>query len=280
MTLVRAHLERVAVDSGSSFRFLHRRVERLGYNPHHHHLYELVCHRDGHGAVFIADRIAAYAGPCAFLVGPDLPHTYHWDPPAGRREHECLILQIAPELIEHLAALPEAASLAHLLRTARGGAAVTGAAALAVFDRLLPFPRTAELRRLGVLIEVLALLAEGQPRQIAAPPRHRPATPIGKVVQWIQTHLDEPVSLAALGRVAGLHPRSVARAFRREVGYSVVDYVHLMRVGRACELLISTKREVVDCCFAAGFGNLAHFNRVFRRVTGYTPTGYRRLREH
>lgn len=274
---VRAHLEHVAADSGSSFRFLHRRADRLRYNPHHHHLYELICHRDGHGAVFIADRIAAYSGPCAFLVGPDLPHTYQWDPPPGRREHQCLVLQVAPELIERLRTFPEAASLAPLLRTARGGAAISGAPAMALWDLLARFPRTAPLRRLSLVIDAFAVLAEGQPRPIAAPPRRRAATPMGKVLEWIQAHLDEPISLAALGRVAGIHPRSVSRAFRREVGSSVIDYVHLMRVGRACDLLASSQREVVDCCFAAGFGNLAHFNRVFRRITGYTPTAYRRL---
>lgn len=277
---MRVRLEPVSVDPGSSFRFLHRRVERLGYNPHHHHLYELICHRDGRGSVFVGERLAPFSGPCAFLVGPDLPHTYHWDPAVGKGEHECLVLQIAPELIDHLRTIPEGAALADLLRIARGGAAVTGASALALWDVLVVFPKTPTLRRLGLLIEVLALLAEGGPRPLTAPTRRRATTPLTRVQEWIHTHLDEPVSLVTLGRIAGLHPRSVARAFRRETGHSVVGYVHLLRIGRACELLADEERGVVDCCFASGFGNLAHFNRVFRRITGHTPSAYRRLMRH
>ncbi len=274
---MRAHLEPVSADPGSSFRFLHRRVPRLGYNPHHHHLYELICHRDGRGAVFIGERLAPFSGPCAFLVGPDLPHTYHWDPAAGTSEHECLVLQVSPAVIDGLRAIPEGATLAGLLRIARSGAAVTGAPALALWDALARFPKTPTLRRLGLLIEILALLAEGGPRPLTAPPRRRSTTPMARVQEWIHVHLDEPVSLVTLGRIAGLHPRSVARSFRRETGHSVVGYVHLLRVGRACELLANDQQDVVACCFDAGFGNLAHFNRVFRRVTGYTPTAYRRL---
>lgn len=274
---MRAHVEHVAADPGTSFRFLHRTVERLGYHPHHHHLYEVICHRDGSGAVFVGERIAAFSGPCAFLVGPDLPHTYQWDPQVGQRLHECLVLQITPSLVDTLVGIPEGRGFAPLVRLARGGAAVTGAAALRLWDLLIRFPQTAPLHRIALVAEALAQLAEGDPRPLSAPPRRRATTPMARVQGWIQTHLDDDIRLENLGRVAGMHPRSVARAFRRETGSSVVDYVHLLRVGRACDLLADERREVVDCCFAAGFGNLAHFNRVFRRITGHTPSAYRRL---
>ena len=41
------------------------------------------------------------------VVGPDLPHTYQWDPPPGQREHQCLVLQVTPELVERLQGFPD-----------------------------------------------------------------------------------------------------------------------------------------------------------------------------
>lgn len=274
---MQAPLERVGADPGSSFRFLHRRTPSLGYNPHHHHLYELICHLDGQGEVFVAERIASYAGPCAFLVGPDLPHTYHWVPAKGKSEHECLVLQVDPAAIDHLQSIAECTALAPLLKLARGGAAVTGEPALAMWQLVLPFAKTSGIGRLRVLLDTLAVMAAGKPRSIATPLRRRATTPVAKAQDWIQAHLDEPVTLETLGRITGLHPRSLARSFRRETGHSVIAYVHLLRIGRACEMLASGHDDVAGCCFAVGFGNLAHFNRVFRRITGHTPTGYRRL---
>ena len=70
---MRSRLERIVTTPGSSFRFLHRRVERLGYNPHHHHLYELICHPDGSGAVFLGERIASYTDRTYKVIWHDEP---------------------------------------------------------------------------------------------------------------------------------------------------------------------------------------------------------------
>ena len=63
-----------------------------------------------------------------------------------------------------LRALPEGAALAPVLQVARGGAAVTGAQALALWDTVACFPTMPVLRRLTLLIDVLALVAESRPR--------------------------------------------------------------------------------------------------------------------
>jgi len=274
---MRAHLESVAADAGTSFRFLHRRAPQLGYNPHHHHLYELIIHRDGQGAVFVGERIAAFSGPCAFLIAPGQAHTMHWQPAPGRTEHECLVLQVVPDTVAHLLDLPEGLSLAPLITAAPRGIAVVGSPALALWDLLADFPTQAPLKKIACLVEVFAVLAAANPRPLAAARRQRATTSVAKVQAWILAHLDDETSLATLGDIANMHPRALARAFRRDTGHSVVEYLHLLRVGRACELLADPDRPVVACCFAAGFGNLAHFNRIFRRVTGRSPSQYRRL---
>ncbi len=274
---MRSRLERIATTPGSSFRFLHRRVEHLNYNLHHHHLYELICHPDGSGAVFLGERIVSYNGPCVFLIGPDLPHTYHWDPAPGRDQHECLVLQFAPEILAQVQGFAEGAALTHVIRLAGSGTAVLGKPAQEIWTLLAQFAAAAPLRQLSLVIDTLAALAGGAPRPISTPPRPRTATPVARVQQWICDHLDEPITLAALGQVAGMHPRSLARRFRHATGHSLIGYVHLLRIGRACELLAAEHARVTTCCFAAGFGNLSHFNRVFRKITGYTPTAYQRM---
>jgi AraC-like DNA-binding protein len=56
---------------------------------------------------------------------------------------------------------------------------------------------------------------------------------------------------------------------------SVVGYVQRLRIGRACTLLLEPGRRITEAAHAAGFGGLAHFNRVFRRVQGCTPLAWR-----
>jgi AraC-like DNA-binding protein len=249
----------------------------MQYIPHQHHLYELICHQGGQGSVYIGNQIAAFSGPCAFLIAPDVPHTYNWEPDPGIALHECLILQSIPEAISRLQALAEGLHLTGPLSLAQGGAAICGAPAKALWAILARFPDSGPLGRHVILTEALELFASAAPQAIAPPLRPRSADPMARVLAWLQAHAHEAVTLAELGRIAGMHPRSVARAFRRATGQSVVSHLQFLRVARACELLATGAGDITACCYAAGFGNLSNFNRTFRRITGHTPSAFRRL---
>ena len=48
------------------------------------------------------------------------------------------------------------------------------------------------------------------------------------------------------------------------------------RIGYACKLLIENKMDIIQVCIECGFNSIAHFNRMFKRSTGLTPTQYRK----
>ncbi|HEX3132136.1 MAG TPA: AraC family transcriptional regulator [Planctomycetota bacterium] len=100
-------------------------------------------------------------------------------------------------------------------------------------------------------------------------------------VEMLLAHLrDDPSStVAALAKQMGMGASVFSRWFRREVGKPCVVHVAELRVGQACELLLSTNRSVVDIAFSSGFRNLANFNRWFRWVKGVSPTEYRKSAE-
>lgn len=57
---------------------------------------------------------------------------------------------------------------------------------------------------------------------------------------------------------------------------TMLEYVTQLRVGTACQMLISTDRAIGAIAGDAGFGTLAHFNRQFLRSKGMTPSQFRR----
>ena len=71
-----------------------------------------------------------------------------------------------------------------------------------------------------------------------------------------------------------------SRFFRRATGNSYTDFVNLVRVNRACHLLMETGRRVTDICYEVGFHNVANFNRRFRDIKGMTPTEFRQQSQH
>ena len=74
----------------------------------------------------------------------------------------------------------------------------------------------------------------------------------------------------------GLTPAHLCRAFRREVGVSLPDYLRRLRIQRAEELLRDPAREVKEVAAEAGFGCTKSFERAFGAAHSLTPSAYRR----
>lgn len=53
------------------------------------------------------------------------------------------------------------------------------------------------------------------------------------------------------------------------------EYVARSRVERASDLLAHPEKQIAESAFACGFESIPHFNRVFKKYTGFTPTQYR-----
>ena len=79
-----------------------------------------------------------------------------------------------------------------------------------------------------------------------------------------------------MAKAAGLSVSRLAHVFKAQTGMSVTAYVNMVRVKRAEYYLANSQLRVSETAFQVGFGNLSHFNHVFRQATGLSPTQYRR----
>jgi len=93
--------------------------------------------------------------------------------------------------------------------------------------------------------------------------------------EYIRTHFSEPLRIADVARRVGFCADHFGRVFGRETGLTFTNYVARVRVEKAKELLTSTHQRVNEVAFACGFESIPHFNRVFKRLTGQTPSQYR-----
>ena len=80
------------------------------------------------------------------------------------------------------------------------------------------------------------------------------ASPLEKIRGHIESHLDRPVRLGELGRVAGLSPFTVQRLFKREMGVSPLQYQRAMRAGKFRGAL-QQGETVTDAIYSAGFSS-------------------------
>jgi AraC-like DNA-binding protein len=108
--------------------------------------------------------------------------------------------------------------------------------------------------------------------------QHQTAEPphITRARRFIEMHYQEDVSLTATAKHVGLSTFYLCKQFRTATGVSFTHYVSRVRVEQAKQLLLNLHHRVSEIAFAVGCQSLSHFNRIFKSITGYSPTEFRR----
>ncbi|MBB4267843.1 helix-turn-helix domain-containing protein [Roseospira visakhapatnamensis] len=99
-----------------------------------------------------------------------------------------------------------------------------------------------------------------------------------RITAFIDANLDRTVPLSEMARTVGLGRSHFGKAFHASFGRSPYQYLHERRVEKAKELLLNDRRTIVSVALDVGFSSHGHFTKVFRNVTGMTPSQFRRDR--
>jgi AraC-like DNA-binding protein/ligand-binding sensor protein len=92
---------------------------------------------------------------------------------------------------------------------------------------------------------------------------------------YITEHHAEELTLAQVAQAVNMSPFYFCKTFRRSTGLTFTDYVARVRVEVVRQMLLDPNKRVSEAAFAAGFQSLSQFNRVFRRISGESPSAYR-----
>jgi AraC-like DNA-binding protein len=98
---------------------------------------------------------------------------------------------------------------------------------------------------------------------------------IWKARNFIQAHSNEELSLGKVARAAHTSANYFSEKFKEATGTTFVSYVARTRFEKAAALLREGDLRVSEIAFAAGFQSLSQFNRVFKKLSGKSPTEYR-----
>jgi AraC-like DNA-binding protein len=99
--------------------------------------------------------------------------------------------------------------------------------------------------------------------------------PITRARELIAAQYQKAVPLALVAKQVGMNKYYFCKRFKQATGYHYTDYVARVRIEKAKNLLLNPNFRISELAFEVGFQSLTHFNRVFRRIAGESPTEFR-----
>ncbi len=139
------------------------------------------------------------------------------------------------------------------------------------FDYILKPVNSDEMQM--VLAGICKKLSEKNPPQADAAGTENEG--FNKLVQYIDEHFEEKISLDMLAKKFGFSKNYICELFSRHYNTSLIRYLTDIRMMKAAEMLKDKKRQIKDISICCGYQNTAYFYRVFKSYYGMTVKEYR-----
>lgn len=135
-------------------------------------------------------------------------------------------------------------------------------------NRRAPFGRIEAVKN---LYSLLLLLAEaGQQTYLPSDMRKK----LDPAIDYIAKNYNRRVYNDELSAVTGLSTVYFRRLFTAAYGLSPAAYIQNLRIGKAKDMLKSDYGSITDIALSLGYSDIYDFSRVFKRITGVSPTAY------
>jgi AraC-like DNA-binding protein/ligand-binding sensor protein len=125
------------------------------------------------------------------------------------------------------------------------------------------------------LLEVFAMHLSLAAERLATIEAQAEPPMVQRARRFIEEHQQEDISLSDAAHAVHASTFHFCKMFKKATGMTFTEYLSLMRVTKAKELLLNPNARVSEVAYEVGFNSLTHFNRTFRKLTGRSPTAYR-----
>ncbi len=251
---------------------------------HYHNHYEISFITEGSGKRIVADSIEEFQPGDLVFLGRNLPHSWisNKERLLSNRTLEMVYLQFKANVLQpSLLALPEFVHVKRALELSDRGIQIVDQTLnevseimlqlpyLKSFDRMLHFFRMMDI--IGQSDSNIRLASEEYMKKRFNPANKR----IAAIHDYLMNNYNEEINLRKLAELVSMAEGSLCRFFKEAMGMTLFEYLNQLKVEFACKYLMYIDLSILEVCYDSGFNNLSHFNKQFRKITGFTPTEYR-----
>jgi AraC-like DNA-binding protein len=126
-----------------------------------------------------------------------------------------------------------------------------------------------------MLLKIFALHLSAVSNQLLVRQTNSEPPMITRAKEFISHNQSEALSLGRVAKAVHTSTFYFCKMFKKATGLNFTDYVSRSRIEKAKNLLLNPNLRVSEIAFEVGFQSLTHFNRVFKKIVGESPTLYR-----
>jgi AraC-like DNA-binding protein len=133
-------------------------------------------------------------------------------------------------------------------------------------------------KKLDAVTNLLSIFADHltiKANQIAVQSANVEPPVITRAKQFIRDHHTEDLSLGQVAQAMHTSVFYFCKLFRKATGLTFTEFVARTRIEKAKNLLLNPNLRISEVAYEVGFQSLTHFNRVFKKIAGESPTEYR-----
>lgn len=104
------------------------------------------------------------------------------------------------------------------------------------------------------------------------------ADAVYKVIEYIKSNYRKHMSLEDIAASTYLSKTYLSSLFKKETGYSISEYINIVRIDRSKSLLMEENMSIIEIANLCGFEDQSYFTKVFKNIVGITPKKYRENR--
>ncbi len=247
----------------------------MGHKWHHHPELELTLVTAGSGVRWVGTSREPFTAPDLVLLGRSLPHTWEL---VGKTSGFAVQFRDAAHHAP-LSNLPEFRAIHSLCQQSECGLLLPISVARRLSRHFRALPSAGGIERLSIFLRILAAIDEVPAEDLATlstpvdasavPARH--AQSIRRAIHFLGDHFEDPITLEDVLADCQMTKATFSRHFPILTGQSFTEFLQTLRLERFRRLVGKRGRSITEAAFEAGFQNLSHFNKVFKKRYGETP---------
>jgi AraC-like DNA-binding protein len=265
-----------------SFRLFEIKNADSGCSWHFHPEFQIGYVVQGRGERVVGDCVHAIESGEVVLLGPNLPHVWRYSVGQDGQNVDAIAIHFREDFLGNdFLRKPELRDVVLLLSRAGQGLQIVGSLRKEIVPMLEQIRIQSGFARLMTLLSILDRISRSRDVLTLCSPLFQPIQAeleierLRRVCDYVKSNFHCPLDRDTAADFAHMSPSAFSRFFKAHTGLTFHDFVAEVRVGNACQLLVSPNYPITDIALDCGFADLSTFNRTFRKLRKMTPSEYR-----